>query len=135
MGIDPEKEKKARQVFERTAENMNEHGVRDAAKQGARKLSDLDGQVPQVLRDLWNDVKTLVDLVNDWACGSYTQAPWTTIAAVASAVAYFACPFDVLPDIIPILGYLDDVIVIKVCLDLVERDLAAYRQWRTSSHS
>jgi uncharacterized membrane protein YkvA (DUF1232 family) len=37
--------------------------------------------------------------------------------ALAAALAYLASPVDLLPDFIPILGYLDDVLLVSVLID------------------
>jgi uncharacterized membrane protein YkvA (DUF1232 family) len=39
--------------------------------------------------------------------------------ALAAAVVYLASPFDLLPDFVPFLGYLDDLVVAAVVLDAV----------------
>jgi len=56
------------------------------------------------------------------------RVPWTVKAALVGLAAYLACPLDIIPDWIPVLGYLDDVLIVgfavgyvlrKVPLDLV----------------
>ena len=39
-------------------------------------------------------------------------------------------PFDIIPDIIPVIGYLDDAAVIAACLAMVRQDLHNYWKWR-----
>jgi uncharacterized membrane protein YkvA (DUF1232 family) len=39
-------------------------------------------------------------------------------------------PFDLVPDVIPFVGALDDASVIAACLFLIERDLFKYREWK-----
>jgi uncharacterized membrane protein YkvA (DUF1232 family) len=41
--------------------------------------------------------------------------------ALAAAVIYLASPFDLVPDFIPVLGYLDDVLVAAVLVDGIMR--------------
>lgn len=45
---------------------------------------------------------------------------------VMSALVYFADPQDVIPDSIPVLGYLDDAIMIELCVRELEHELQAY---------
>ena len=48
---------------------------------------------------------------------------------VLSARAYFAEPTDVIPDSVPVLGFLDDAIAIEVCVRELQHELAAYDEF------
>ena len=41
------------------------------------------------------------------AC-NYKKIPFGTIAAVVASLLYFVSPIDVIPDFIPVIGYIDD---------------------------
>ena len=46
----------------------------------------------------------------------HPQTPWISKLFLGLAVAYLLLPFDLIPDFIPILGQLDDVVIIPVLL-------------------
>lgn len=77
------------------------------------------------LLQMGRQVLLLYDLLRDWWDGEYAL-PWKTAAAVTGALLYFINPFDVVPDCIPVVGYLDDAVVIGACLRLIRADLKAY---------
>ena len=52
------------------------------------------------------------------------------VAAAAFALIYVINPFDIVPDVLPFIGAVDDAAVIGACLMLVERDLRTYRSWK-----
>ena len=76
------------------------------------------------------DARLLTALVKDWRVGKYRQALYGTIAAVVFALLYVFNPFDLVPDVLPFVGVVDDATVIGACLMLVERDLSKYRNWK-----
>jgi uncharacterized membrane protein YkvA (DUF1232 family) len=58
--------------------------------------------------------------------------------ALAAAAVYLASPIDLVPDFIPFIGYLDDVLLAAILLDgvlnYVDRDLVV-RHWPGSARS
>jgi uncharacterized membrane protein YkvA (DUF1232 family) len=76
------------------------------------------------------DSRLLTALVKDWRTGKYRQALYGTIAAVVFGLLYVFNPFDIIPDVLPFIGVLDDATVVGALLMLVERDLHKYRSWK-----
>ena len=44
------------------------------------------------------------------------------LAIIGGALLYFISPIDIIPDYIFPIGYLDDAIVVKIALDLLEKE-------------
>lgn len=74
--------------------------------------------------------KSMFSLIKDYWNGNYRQVPWKTIAAVVGALLYVLMPLDLIPDFIPVAGYLDDAGVIAACLTLINDDLVEYEKWK-----
>jgi uncharacterized membrane protein YkvA (DUF1232 family) len=49
----------------------------------------------------------------------HPQTPWYTKALTGIIVAYIFSPVDLIPDFIPILGYLDDLVLVPLGISLV----------------
>jgi len=116
--------------FEEGVRNVDDADVEYAAKKGPGKLASLARDIPQPLRELWADLKAMVSCVRDYWTGTYREIPWKSIAAMTGAIVYFVSPIDVIPDFIPLIGYVDDAAVISLALKWVADDLAAYRRWK-----
>lgn len=84
----------------------------------------------EVLKKYWDDVCDVFALLKDRITGKYTETPWSTIAALTGALLYVLSPLDVIPDFIPLAGFLDDAAVFGFVLAFAKDDLARYREWR-----
>lgn len=93
----------------------------DAAKKADRYKSKL--------LETWDDLLTLIKLVRAWKSGRYRDIPYKTIILIAAALFYFVNPFDIIPDVLPALGILDDAGVIMFVLNSVREDIARFRAW------
>ena len=76
------------------------------------------------------DGKLLIAIVKDYWSGAYRQVPYGVIASSVFTLIYVLNPFDMLPDVLPIIGQLDDVAVMGACLIMIEQDLHKYKDWK-----
>ena len=58
-------------------------------------------------------------LLTLWFCRSHPDTPFAAKVAAALVVAYAFSPIDLIPDFIPVLGYLDDAILVPLGIWLV----------------
>lgn len=68
---------------------------------------------PQLVKKLKMEINILIEVYRD------PRIPWYTRALLAVLLAYMLSPLDLIPDFIPVLGYLDDVILIPLLIFLV----------------
>ena len=78
----------------------------------------------------FEDGQLLVGLVKDYWSRSYRKIPSGTIGAVVVSLIYVLNPLDLIPDVLPLIGQVDDAAVVAACLLLIEQDLFSYRQWK-----
>lgn len=123
---------------------MLEKTSEEYVKEGAEKVTPKDIDVvvdkSEEIKDKFSargplkrfieDGKVLTALIKDWRAGKYRQALYGTIAAVAFGLLYVFNPLDIVPDVLPFIGVVDDATVIGALLLLVERDLKKYRSWK-----
>ena len=110
------------------AEKVTPQDIQTVAERSEEINKQFSARGP--LRRFVEDGKVLTALVRDWRAGKYRQALYGTIAAVVFGLIYVFNPLDLVPDVLPIIGALDDATVIGALLMLVERDLRKYRSWK-----
>jgi uncharacterized membrane protein YkvA (DUF1232 family) len=65
------------------------------------------------------------DVLALWMAARDTRTPWTAKAVAAAVAAYALSPIDLIPDFVPILGYLDDLLIVPLGIMLAVRLLPA----------
>lgn len=87
-------------------------------------------EVP-IVGDAFADVQDIVYMLSDYYEGNYGRLPLSTMLGCIAIIGYVASPIDLIPDEIPILGFVDDAFIIKLVVSMcVDKDLKTYRKWR-----
>ncbi|MCG6905186.1 MAG: DUF1232 domain-containing protein [Desulfobacteraceae bacterium] len=84
-------------------------------------------------RRLWTDLRLLGSLLRDYWSGTYRQVPALSMTALVLTLVYILMPLDLTPDTIPLLGQIDDALLLTGCLFFIEKDLHRYQAWKTRS--
>lgn len=91
-------------------------------------------QIP-VAGGILSDIPVLISLVRAYVDKRYVEIPIGSIIAIVGALIYFLSPIDLIPDVVPGLGLLDDAAVLGIAYKLVHNDIAEYKQWRDDRKS
>ncbi len=81
------------------------------------------------LEEVWNSLQALLRMFQAYLRKEYTVLPWGSIVLIVVAILYFVSPFDLLPDWIPLGGFIDDAAVIAFVLKQINSDLEAFLKW------
>ena len=128
------------------SENLSEEQVKEALESGYAEseallndkdeLDDFLYRLEQKIKEMpfvgkkFQMIPVMISLVKNYAQWKYTTVPYGTILAVLSALIYFLAPIDIVPDFIPLAGYLDDMAVLGLCMNMVSIDIETYEKWR-----
>ena len=118
-----------------TGEEFVKQGAEKMTEKDVEKVVDKSEEINRKfssrgpLKRFVEDAKLLIALVKDYRAGGYRQAPFGIIAAIVFSLIYVFNPFDLVPDVLPVIGVVDDATVVGACLILVEQDLKKYRNW------
>lgn len=82
-------------------------------------------QMPEFVRSRLDCVEKLIAMAGDegWALSDEDRS------RVVGAMTYFADPEDLIPDNIPVLGFLDDAIMIEVVQQVLQPEIQAYAEF------
>ena len=93
------------------------------ASAASKLLTDVPKvKVPSFIRDRLEKLDTMIQLVKDEGYG----LPDEDRQRVLSCLAYFADPQDIIPDSVPVIGFLDDAIMIELCVRELRPELDSY---------
>ncbi len=125
----------------KVGEELIKKGSPKITEKDVEKVVNKSGEIEKKFRSrgplqrFIDDGKLLISAVRDYWTGKYRKWPWGTIAAVVFTLIYVLDPWDLVPDVLPIIGEVDDAAVVAACLFLVERDLLAYKTWKEGQSS
>ena len=81
------------------------------------------------LKKVLENVRELYALFKDSVHGNYKLHP-ANVAMIGGGLLYFILPADLIPDFIPIVGYLDDLAVLTTIMNSLKGEMGEYRVWK-----
>ena len=95
------------------------------------KLREVDWQKVKTanVRDNFN---VLARVIKAYASGRYRDVPWKTLLVIVAAAIYFVNPVDLIPDLIPVLGFTDDFGILVMVYRSVSQEIDKFLAWEQS---
>ncbi len=81
------------------------------------------------LKKVLENVRELYALFKDSIKGDYKLHP-ANVAMIGGGLLYFLLPADLIPDFIPLVGYLDDLAVLTTIMNSLKGEINEYKSWR-----
>lgn len=109
---------------QRGAEALPEAEVVKRAESTLAKV-DADPRAPQFVRSRLGNLRSLIAMLDDedWQLGDEERVD------VISALAYFYSPQDMIDDSLPVLGLIDDAIMIELVAREMKNEIGAYEEF------
>lgn len=120
---------KLKSELHKRSQNTKRIDVDKTLKQ-EHKVKEKIKNVPAKFKKLIKQIKLFYELLKDYAKGNYTEIPWGTISVIVAALAYFLAPLDAIPDILPIVGFMDDAFLFMTAINFIQEDLKHYCIWK-----
>ena len=92
-------------------------------------------KVRKEIKKVIEKVKVLVEMLGAYVKGEYKKIPKKTLILLVAALIYLVNPFDLIPDFIPGIGYVDDAGVIIFVFQSIYEDIQKFEKWKESKAS
>jgi uncharacterized membrane protein YkvA (DUF1232 family) len=110
----------AMQSAQKESQNLTAQEITDAA---SKLLQDgKENKLPAFISDRLSKIASMVAMVNDAGFGMEEADKKRVLACLT----YFANPKDIIPDNVPVLGFLDDAIMIELVVRELQHEVEAY---------
>ena len=81
------------------------------------------------LKNVHEQLQFMYEYAYDICNGNYTNYNLTSLIIIIAAIIYVVTPIDIFPDILPVVGWIDDVTVILYVCDIINDELEQYKQF------
>ena len=137
----PDMEQNKTAISEEKAEDILKSGIPEAEEiiNNKEKMDNLLNMAKEKKKSLPKFIKSLkyipdmVRLVNSYSKNEYTDISKGKLAIIISALIYLISPIDLIPDILPIIGWIDDAMIVSVCIKHTGPEIEKYLQWRENN--
>lgn len=125
--MDFEKAKEAIAGFAAQAEEL----VKNPAilEELLRQLEEKIKEVP-VAGNALSRVPLMISMIRSYITKEYTAISPKVIVSLVAAILYLLAGKDIIPDKVPVVGYVDDLAVFAAAFLVNEPELSAYSKWR-----
>lgn len=72
--------------------------------------------------------------IKDICTGKY-KASWFAVTMVTVGLIYVISPIDLIPDVVPVVGVIDDAFVLKLIYDAVKDEIGNWKSQKTANGS
>ena len=91
----------------------------------ARKISTNNVE----FKGIRTKLKVILRMVRAYAVGKYKLIPWKSIILLTAVLIYFLMPLDLMPDFIPVTGYIVDFSLLLWVYNHLQDDINTFVWW------
>ena len=84
-------------------------------------------------KDLWGYFQAMLRLIRAYYRGEYRAISMTNLVMIIGAIIYVLNPWDLIPDWIPTLGFLDDATILAFAVQKTREALDDFTSWETTA--
>ena len=120
----------ARAILNAASYSLDPASLRALFEEAAQKVAAIP---KEPFKDSWPYLQTMLRLIRAYFRGEYRNVSQDALVYIIAAVSYLVDPFDLIPDEVPFLGFLDDAIVVSFTLARTRQALDDFMIWETTA--
>lgn len=95
-------------------------------------VNKLSEKGPLAKDDVKENISNLFNMLKDKDKFKLSKS---TLAIIIGALLYVISPIDLVPDVIPVLGLIDDVAILAAATKAIANEIKRYKEWKENSSS
>ena len=102
--------------------------MNDLISSSKEKLHNINFEDSKISR-MAVSLRVMARMIKAFANGQYSDLPWKSLLSIVGGLVYFLMPIDLIPDFIPLTGFLDDFTVIMLISGAFKQDIEEFLLW------
>ncbi len=120
----------ARAIMNATSSSRDPEALRRLFEEAAQKVASVP---KEPFKDSWAYLQAMLRLIRAYFRGEYRSVSPDALIYIVAAVSYLVDPYDLIPDEIPFLGFLDDATVVSFAVARTRHTLDDFMIWETTA--
>lgn len=105
----------------------NSAGILNVLKKALNKIQE-QGKGP-IIEQIRNKLLIFGGLIKSYATGEYRDIELKNLVIILGSMIYFISPIDFIPDILPMVGFADDIALLTFAYNSVASEIEKYELW------
>lgn len=119
-----------RHYYPQTADNVQDLVASNVLLEKiSNKIYEKMEQSVQKYADIAARINVVIRMLRAWQKGIYTDVNKSVVFISAAILLYMASPLDLIPDFIPVIGGLDDLLLLRYMLKIIDKEIDKFTTW------
>lgn len=106
-------------------------GMLKLVKVSVEKVAELASEKNMTIVNLLNHYVLLFsEMIKAYIQGTYRKIPTKTLIKILAVLAYFVSPFDFIPDVLPLIGFTDDLALVLWLFNSIKQEVDEFAKTR-----
>lgn len=129
-----EKTKLTREEAEEAEKCFRDFKYKSYSEDDMKKVIDNEEKIMDKMKDLnlsgfIKPAKTFFRMLKAYFSGRYKEIPVASIVTIIMTLLYVFSPIDLIPDFLPVVGFLDDAVIMAACVASLGKTMEKFEEW------